>query len=183
MRNNISKIASFQKQQGAALFVALIMLIALTIIGLTATQRSNLQEKMAANTHQLNSTFNAAESAIGAFLTEANTGNRVNDPNHLIVKLRASGVLGPFCVDETGNRAACGTNVKLDHAKALESRYTARVVGQCSVAQCGGHSFGLGNGCRIFRVDSAGTVGGEYQAAGTQSSESTFWAYEVTACL
>ncbi|MET1253542.1 pilus assembly PilX family protein [Aliikangiella maris] len=181
--NQYQTLNQLKNQQGAALFVALIMLVALTIIGLTATQRSNLQERMASNMHVQNLTFNASESAIGSFLTEANTGDSIDDPNHLIFNLRINGVLGPFCIDKEGLRKACDGKNKLDKDGRVESRYSARVVGQCSVAQCGGFSFGADFGCRVFRVDSAGTTGGAFGDADTQSSESSFWAYEVSPCL
>ncbi len=59
--------ASFLKQQsGAVLFISLIMLLLLTMIGVTGTQVTSLEEKMAGNMRDRNLAFQAAESALRA---------------------------------------------------------------------------------------------------------------------
>ncbi|MGB0495958.1 MAG: pilus assembly PilX family protein [Kangiellaceae bacterium] len=179
MRTNIYKNSSFSnKQQGAALFVSLIMLLALTIIGLAASQRSQMQERMAGNVHILNLAFNAAESALGGFAAEANTGDRINDPNHILYQIRTQGALGPFCFDSQGVRGDCGA-LWLNSGNSIEARATATVIDDCNVVMCAGFSLG-GNssgqiGCRIIEIDGTGTVG-------NQSVTNNFWVYEVTAC-
>ena len=60
-------------QSGAALFVSLIMLLVLTVIGVTAMRSAVLEEKMAANTMNYNATFHAAESAIENALDDTNS--------------------------------------------------------------------------------------------------------------
>lgn len=52
------------KQKGAALIVSMIMLIVLTLIGLTAMGTSSLQERMAGNSRDLSLAFQAAEAAL-----------------------------------------------------------------------------------------------------------------------
>jgi len=64
---------NINSQAGAALFVSLIMLLVLTIIGVTAMRSSVLEEKMAANTMNYNATFHAAESAIENALDDTNS--------------------------------------------------------------------------------------------------------------
>ncbi|PKD42165.1 hypothetical protein CWO84_01830 [Methylomonas sp. Kb3] len=66
---NKSKI----KQTGAVLVVALIMLMLLTIIGVTGTNVTSLEEKMAGNMRDRNLAFQAAESALQAGETWLNT--------------------------------------------------------------------------------------------------------------
>jgi len=167
------------KQQGVALFVALIMLLVLTIIGLSAAQRSNLQESMAANTHLQNMTFNAAESAIGGFLAEANTGNKTL-PGHMIFTLRSDSVNNQ-CYDEAGVRSDCagGAHLDGDKARAIVSKMSVSVFDPCNRLVCGSYSLGGGSGrdigCRIFQVDATGAV------AGTSVSH-TLYAYEVSIC-
>jgi len=51
-------------QTGVVLIVSLIMLLLLTIIGLTGTQVSSLEEKMASNSRDQNIAFQAAEAAL-----------------------------------------------------------------------------------------------------------------------
>ena len=69
----------FRKQEGAVLFVSLVVLVVLTILGLASLQRSSLQERMGVNSHINNIAFNSAESAIGGFFVDANTGNKLED--------------------------------------------------------------------------------------------------------
>ncbi len=52
------------KQQGAVLIVSLLMLLVMTIIGLSAMRSTTLEEKMAGNYRNSNIAFQAAESAL-----------------------------------------------------------------------------------------------------------------------
>ena len=60
----ITKTGLIRQQQGAALVVALIMLILMTLVGVTAMQVTTVQQKMVANNRDLNSAFQAAEIAL-----------------------------------------------------------------------------------------------------------------------
>jgi type IV pilus assembly protein PilX len=53
-----------RREQGAALFVSLIILLLMTMIGVTAMQTTTLQERMAGSTRDLNLAFQAAEAAL-----------------------------------------------------------------------------------------------------------------------
>lgn len=57
---------SNRRQNGAVLIVALIMMVLLTIIGVTGTNVTSLEEKMAGNMRDRNLAFQAAESALQA---------------------------------------------------------------------------------------------------------------------
>lgn len=56
--------ASLNTQAGAVLFVSLIMLLVLTVIGVTAMQTTTLEEKMAGNLRDQTLAFQAAEAAL-----------------------------------------------------------------------------------------------------------------------
>lgn len=60
-------------QRGSALIIALVFLLALTMIGTTAMQGTSQQEKMASNMRDRNLAFQAAEAALRA-------GEQVVDP-------------------------------------------------------------------------------------------------------
>jgi len=176
-------------QQGAALFVSLIILLILTIIGLSASQRGHLQERVAGNTHVRNMLFNSAESAVGGFLVEANTGNR-SDPSHMLYTLRIEGSLNNMCYNQLGQRAPCDGSVYLDGDKgagAIASSLDVIVVEDCNTQMCSGFSLGQaggGYGCRIFRADGVGSMGSFSGGTPTgQQASTTLWAYEVTACV
>lgn len=53
-----------RKQKGVALFVSLVLLLVLTIVGVSAVQTTSLEERMARNTHDNVLAFQAAESAL-----------------------------------------------------------------------------------------------------------------------
>ena len=56
--------ASGRQQQGVALFVSLVLLLVLTIIGVSAVQSTSLEVRMARNDHDSLLAFQAAESAL-----------------------------------------------------------------------------------------------------------------------
>lgn len=70
MRVNLGvfKMRNFglKQQSGAVLAIGLIMLLLLTLIGLTGTRVTGLEEKMAGNNRDRNLAFQAAESALKA---------------------------------------------------------------------------------------------------------------------
>ncbi len=72
---------SIQNQQGATLFVAMIMLVIISLIGVTALKNASVEEQMSANLYQKNMTFQASESAVEstinntALLTSVLTSN------------------------------------------------------------------------------------------------------------
>jgi len=55
---------NIHQQRGAVLAVSLIMLLLLTILGITAIQTTTMQERMAGNSRDLNMAFQAAEAAL-----------------------------------------------------------------------------------------------------------------------
>ena len=57
---------SFYQQSGAVLVISLIMLLLLTLIGVTGTQVTSMEEKMAGNMKDQNMAFQAAESGLRA---------------------------------------------------------------------------------------------------------------------
>ena len=55
-----------KNQRGVALFISLVLLLVLTIIGVSAVQTTSLEERMARNTHDSVLAFEAAEVALRA---------------------------------------------------------------------------------------------------------------------
>ncbi len=60
----MTRIPSRNRQQGAVLFVALMMLVLLTLLGLASMQVTTLQERMAGNYRNLNLAFQRSESRV-----------------------------------------------------------------------------------------------------------------------
>lgn len=57
---------TFRHQHGSALIISLIVLLLLTIIGVSSMQGTSIQERMAGNTRQVHLSFNAAEAGVRA---------------------------------------------------------------------------------------------------------------------
>lgn len=66
------------KQQGVALIMALVFLVLLTILGLTAMNTTSLEEKMAGNIKDKNAAFQAAEAALSG--AESWLFNKIDRP-------------------------------------------------------------------------------------------------------
>lgn len=179
-----------RKQQGVVLFVALIILIVLSVIGISGSQRSTLEEKMATNLHLKNQSFIASESALASFVNSVNAKGRVEHTNFL-TDLRKGDKMEGYCLDGNGhlNHApgekakSCYAYYRLDsvHFKSrlsgkVKGTVNAEMVDNCNVAMCSGYSLGGGGvaGCRIFKAEGTGDV------VRTQS-KSSLWMYEVTA--
>ena len=64
MRANAHSYRGLRKQRGIALYVALILLLVLTLLGLVAVQVTTMQERMAGNYRTLNLAFQNAESRV-----------------------------------------------------------------------------------------------------------------------
>jgi len=73
------RIRPFNKQKGVVLVVSLIMLLLLTLIGITGVQVTSMEEKMAGNVRDQNIAFQAAESTLKEaetfILTQLSTGD------------------------------------------------------------------------------------------------------------
>lgn len=68
------------RQRGAVLIVSLILLVVLTLLGVTAMNSTSLDEKMAANNQQTTRAFQAAESGLSATFNNNAAYNLANDP-------------------------------------------------------------------------------------------------------
>jgi len=174
------KSFSLSHQSGAALVVSLILLLVLTVLGLSAMQRSVMQERMATNMHVSNVTFSAAESAIGAFIAEANTGNKL-DSNHVLFKLRVSGSIVDKSYDKTGARV---NNDFINVGRDLRATVQPSIVKECDLA-CEGFSLGLSSSssqirCRNYLI----TGRGDLVSGGStiKSTSTSLWAKEITLC-
>ena len=68
-------------QSGAVLLVSMIMLLLLTLIGVTGMRVSNLEEKMAGNAKEINLAFQAAETTLRAAERQLNSAALPNFNN------------------------------------------------------------------------------------------------------
>lgn len=173
-----------QTQTGAALLISLLILLVLSLVGLAAMRGGLLQNLMSANTTQDTMAFQAAESAIGAFLSLANNGplpafvnneimsvHRSYLPDGVRVSLEntANAVAWTRCVARDGSLglAACGP---LDGEANRAGQINAQVsVGYFPAGQPGVPKYLCGPGqdvtqnaavgCHIFQIVGLASVG------------------------
>lgn len=133
MRNFRPLQASALRQQGAALYVALIMLILLAMIGIVGMQVATMQERMSANYLASNMAFQRAEMVVRNGEVEVITGvaNQYED------------CAASFDPQNWVDAVAAGA------ATSLRVRNISICTGQCSVAGGGDGSESLCNWYRI----------------------------------
>lgn len=155
---------SFQlHQSGAVLIVSLIMLLLLTLIGVTSIQTTSLEEKMAGNMRDKDLAFQAAESALAAaettlnpvapavlpiFSNEGTGGFYSATPTSPITE---ASLVVSFWADETRLKAT-STATGLGVATPT---YIIQVMG---VADCPGAAIGS-LGCTNYRIIARATGG------------------------
>lgn len=64
--------SGLRPQRGAVLIVSMILLLIMTLIGVTGMSTTTLEEKMAANTQEVNRAFQAGETALALAFTDTN---------------------------------------------------------------------------------------------------------------
>ncbi|MCO7222870.1 PilX N-terminal domain-containing pilus assembly protein [Pleionea sp. CnH1-48] len=167
---------TIQKQQGAALFVALVFLAILMVLGVTAVRNSSFQEKMATNVHQQNWAFGAADAGVNAFNTLANEGDDRSDSQHILFRARINGSVN-FCVDEKGAEGACDSTFLDGTQKLTKAEVDVNKEG-CFQKLCTGFSLSAdprsGIQCIVYKVDGTGN------AVGVEE-EVEWWAFQIGA--
>jgi type IV pilus assembly protein PilX len=62
--NSTSRINAVSRERGAALVIALLMLLVMTVLGIAAMQVTRLEERMAGNSRDINLAFQGAEAGL-----------------------------------------------------------------------------------------------------------------------
>lgn len=163
-------------QSGAVLVVGLIILLVLTMIGITAVQTTTLEEHMAGNARNANVAFQAAESALRDGEEWVMTIDPYNMPNAVSTCSTAPCDLwnvGDLTSDFAGQSASWwktngreyGTKGTRDlKESAFDPYFTVEYLGQPPVrSQPGWSSASRGLGEHFFRVTAYG-VGGDGSA-------------------
>lgn len=111
-------------QQGAALLVALIILLMVTLMGISAIKSGLFHERMAFNAQAEELSFHAAETAIGGVVAEAR-GNSA-----LVNDLVDSGADTIHCISKVNGLAenACSNSDTIDERGSILSQATSRFV-------------------------------------------------------
>jgi type IV pilus assembly protein PilX len=160
-------------QRGTTLVVSLIILLLMTLLGVTAIQTSTIEERMAGNTNDRNMAFQAAETALRAGEVWLNGFGAVMPVANTSASNGIFTVDSPPTVWWTGAPPADPTQVgsALLSDIATPPRYIVeeRAYVPGSSVVIGGDP--EGGGYTVFRLSARGTGGSD---AATVSLESTF---------
>jgi len=141
-------IISFKHQSGVVLPISMIMLLLLTLISITASQVTGLEEKMAGNSRDSNLAFQAAEAALRAGeaatagLPALYTGTQPIDWTNAAVTTYSGGTL---------------TGVSQAPVYVIENLGGAGGSEECS--PCEGGTPPPASGSRLYRITARGTGG------------------------
>jgi len=162
--------SSMQKQQGAVLIVSMIILLLLTILGVTSMRNTSLEERMAGNARDRHIAFEAAEAALvdaEEFLsTVATTGAFDNDGSDGLYNDDESYANIEEFVDWDGVDPTRGfisaTNIGTGEGIATPPKYVVQFVNSfgTEVDRTNLDNYGQGTGggkTGLFRVTARGT--------------------------
>ncbi|OSZ75892.1 PilX N-terminal domain-containing pilus assembly protein [Hydrogenophaga sp. IBVHS1] len=158
-----------QRQAGVALVVALILLVIMTLVGLSALRTVTLEEKMTAQTFDRSLSFQAAEAA----LREAETVVETTVPTPAALAACVAGVCG--APDSTATmRWADATFTGWQDATAVANgpisitpQYIVEYLGNTFPCQPGTPS--AGTDCKRYRITARSNAGNDRAAVMLQS--------------
>jgi hypothetical protein len=135
-----------QSQSGAVLVVALILLLVLTILGVSSMTNTSLEERMAANSQERARAMQAADSGVNLAFRTLNTANVTT--------------------------AQSGNSPLLNNAG---SYYVARYLssGLPPVSESNHETFGVASGLKAYYFDIQSTGGNRFSAAGTVAADNS----------
>lgn len=154
-------------QRGVALIIALLILVMISIIGITAMRTSIFNAKISTSAQGSTMAFQAAESALAALFLEASQYNAGGDETNIIFQALRQldfGTLTPIdrCVTQTDlyKAGACAAADRFDERGLLQA--SSRLVIKPDTVPCGG---GDGDGSQVSTSgEGAGSVRGlDYQ--------------------
>jgi Tfp pilus assembly protein PilX len=179
--------------------VSLIILLILTLLGVSALSTSTNSELAASNMQQAKLAFYAAQSGVDAFRTVGNAGNDLTNNNHILALTRnLMNPADPDSINPANALEGCSDRnglLQLDCAASyLEGLLKARVRSwyrgcQGPATACPGFSLGVGMvmpGCHRYQVEGTGWLDADGTAVpeGQDETQSVVeqWFTEVALC-
>lgn len=151
---NISPSSMRNRQQGAVLIVSLLMLMVLTIIGLSALTNSGMETRMAHNFQHGQIVFQAAETSINKVLI---AGTSIDNPFYVEASDPMVTAMGKGINDTTTAVAYSSTALDPSGYLGEASISSTNTVVYKAVGNCPGSSFGE-LVCHKFEVISAASI-------------------------
>lgn len=164
------------RQRGAALFVALVLIIILSLLGIVAMRGGFTQRLIASNSAQTVSAISAADSAASALINAVNdtaASDSAGDPMYDAVQAGTGNDISQLmdrsidavtrCLDSTGALQDCpAENLDQDQGDRVQAKAQITYFGSGSRPDlCAGFQLNMGAKpyCHYFRVDGVGTYG------------------------
>lgn len=154
-------------QRGVALIVSLIVLAAMTILGLSSIRSTSMQQLIIKNMQFLTAAQHIARTEINGQLDIINT-NLPGDPDQLIVDLLTTPV------DDVADTTGTNTDTaRLAYEQtAFDQKTTITMLCDDCPAPIGGFSFGFGISALVGTIDSEASMN---NSAASSSQEQGFW--------
>lgn len=138
-------------QSGAVLVVALILLLVLTILGVSSMTNTSLEERMAANSQERARAMQAADSGVNIAFRTLNTAN--------------------VTTSQTGNSPLLNNGASNNSGSYYVARYLSS--GLPPVSEGNQEAFGVASGLKAYYFDIQSTGGNRFSAAGTMAANNT----------
>ncbi|MRX27097.1 PilX N-terminal domain-containing pilus assembly protein [Kangiella sp. HZ709] len=175
------------KKSGFSLLTSLLLLAALTVVGLAIMRSGILSEKQSANVQEKSVTFHSAQSANNATIESYRYDQTILAQ---AVTLSPNATLDT-CLDEKGKVTMnCTTPTSIDKSGGILLAQTKTEYKECLKAQkCTGNSSGLFSdntiGCNVFEHDGEGWLDKDGDAAldaDETASQIDQWSLLISAC-
>jgi len=163
-RQKVQISAVHTRQTGAALLVSLIILLILSVIGISAMRGGLLQALMAANSQQAEMAFSVADAGVSAMMYVTNQEGV--GAGGILANATVAGrdVITPYEVDSVGAVLPAGSAPYFDAGRGTPiTTVAADIIYRDCVQICPGYSINKANpnvGCHIFEINSRGAVAG-----------------------
>jgi len=151
------------RERGAVLIVSILMLIILSLLGLTAVRTTTLEEKMAGNLRDSDLAFQAAESALReaeVFVDSVVSTNAFNDAGGLYSSATADPDYFATATWSAANSVSYSTSIA---GVATQPRYIIKYLGVTSsgggALNIGGYGNQQAGSVHSFRITVRGTGG------------------------
>ncbi|MCK4710281.1 MAG: hypothetical protein KAU21_16810, partial [Gammaproteobacteria bacterium] len=124
---------NFKKQKGVALAVGLVMLLVLTIMGISSMSNTTLQLKIACNSQTHNDAFQASMSCINDSITKVDRAGQWPQLNNCVIA--NSNTSAAVSTDYLGCQVAIGSSLE-----TAASENVFEVSSQAVATGCGGQA-------------------------------------------
>ncbi len=128
---------TFHSQKGAVLVVSLVLLLVMTLIGITGMRSANVDEKMAANSMNKNISFQASESAVDGAIASVSTLEQAINSGGIVtfsVDMGDTSISASAAIDYLGTGIAPGYSLGENEGSFMNYRYDIIGTGNVTAA-------------------------------------------------